>query len=194
MAIVVLFWVLNFAISICNAFAVGRGWVETKHTGGWVRLMAWMGAIMSASGFTWCYTLLAALGAHSGGWLDEKHVMLLIQLGYVLIIPGVLVSGMAIMLDSWATAYRTRSLPDMGIAAWNTYAQIHNAYSAYESFGDAFGAISEAFKGGSSDDDDDVAAGLILVVVLAAVCLFAGVLTTAAIIKYSAGRSELAMR
>ncbi len=56
-------WLLNFAISAWNAYAVGRAWVETKVAGGWPRFMAWMGAIMSASGFSWCYLFLLVLGA-----------------------------------------------------------------------------------------------------------------------------------
>ena len=45
-------WILNFGISWWNAYAVGVTWVETKNMGGYQRFMAWMGAIMSASGFT----------------------------------------------------------------------------------------------------------------------------------------------
>ena len=51
MGFVILIWLLNFGISIWNAYAVGLAWVETKHSGGWPRVTAWAG-IMSASGFS----------------------------------------------------------------------------------------------------------------------------------------------
>jgi len=39
-------------------------WVETKEMGGWSRFMTWMGAIMSASGFTWCYLVILLFGGY----------------------------------------------------------------------------------------------------------------------------------
>src|SRR6516164_6744910 len=136
-ALVVLVWVLNLGISIWNAYAVGRAWVETKHAGGWPRFMAWMGAIMSACGFTWCYLLLLALIAYWIEWLTLYQVEALIQLGYILIIPGILFSGLLITIDSWAQAYRRRTLGAFGTAAYNTYAQIHNTYAAISGLGQA---------------------------------------------------------
>ena len=40
-AFVILVWVVNFGISIWNAYAVGKAWVETKYSGGWPRFVAW---------------------------------------------------------------------------------------------------------------------------------------------------------
>lgn len=196
MAVVVFVWFLNFGISIWNAFAVGRGWVETQHYGGWPKFMAWMGAIMSASGFTWCYLLLEAYAAHSGKWLTDQQLEGAISLGYVIIIPGVLISGLAIVVDSWARAYRTRRFSDLGVAAYNTYAQIHNTYHAFDGMGQAFTSIGRLFesdkKDSSNDDDNGGGLALLFVVLLVAVALLGGVLTTATIIRYSAGRDYLA--
>ena len=36
---------LNLVISFLNARNVGRIWAESKAVGGWVRLLAWCGAI-----------------------------------------------------------------------------------------------------------------------------------------------------
>ena len=63
---------------------------------------------MSASGFSWCYLIILVVAGHGLGWLDNDHVELALRLGYVLLIPGILVSGLMITLDSWARAYRTR--------------------------------------------------------------------------------------
>lgn len=205
--IIAFIWLLNFGISFWNAWAVGSSWAETKASGGWPRFMAWMGWIMSASGFTWCYLIVLAIGAHELGipWmidgqlqsltLPTRETMVAIQIGYLLIIPGILFSGVAIMLDSWARAWRDRTFSSTGTAAWNTYAQIHNTYEAINGFGDAFTSVAEYFTSSksASDDDDDKGAGAVLVLMLAivAAALLGGLLTTSAIVSVAAGRTQL---
>src|SRR5262245_56527681 len=100
--LIVLIWLLNFGISIWNAYAVGKSWVEAKAVGGWPRIMCWSGAVMSASGFTWCYLiLLGAIGYHFE-FIDGEQFGVALNLGYILLIPGILLSGLMITLDSWA--------------------------------------------------------------------------------------------
>ena len=198
-ALVILVWLLNFGISIWNAYAVGLAWVETKHSGGWPRFMAWMGAIVSASGFSWCYLIVLAFAAHGLGWLRMDAVTVALQLGYILLIPGILFSGMMITLDSWARAYRTRKIADIGVAAWNTYAQIHNTYHAIRDFDKAFGNVVDALRGsgkgssGNSGDSDSDGGGVAVVVVfvLVILALLSGALTTAVIISRAAGNYPL---
>jgi hypothetical protein len=189
--LVVFVWLLNLGISIWNAYAVGSAWVETKHSGGWRRFMAWMGAIMSASGFTWCYLFLLALLAWWLQWLQLEHIQVMISLGYILVIPGVLLSGLMITIDSWAQAYRQRTLGSFGTAAYNTFAQIHNTYNAVTGMGQAFQNVVGYFGGSrskSSSDKDDRAGLLIILLVLLA--LVGGILTTAAIIHRVAGGGQ----
>lgn len=193
-AILVFVWLLNFGISIWNAYAVGMAWVETRHAGGWPRFMAWMGAIMSASGFSWCYLIVLAFIAHGLGWLSDGNIAVMLQLGYILLIPGILFSGLMITLDSWARAYRTRRIRDFGAAAWNTYAQIHNTFHAIRDLDKAFGSVVDAFRGGdsgSSSGKKNDAAALVLVFVLVVAALLSGVLTTAVIISRVAGNEPL---
>lgn len=185
---VILVWLLNFGISIWNAYAVGLAWVETKHSGGWPRAMAWAGAVMSASGFSWCYLIILAAAAHGLGWLDLDDVGLALRIGYILLIPGILISGLMITLDSWARAYRTRRISDIGIAAWNTYAQIHNTYHAIRDLDKAFGSVVDSLGGSGRKKDG---AALILVFVLVIAALLSGALTTGVIISRVAGNSEL---
>jgi hypothetical protein len=188
-ALVVLVWVLNLGISIWNAYAVGKAWVETKHYGGWPRFMAWMGAIMSASGFSWCYLLLLALIAYYAEWLTAYQIGAMINLGYILLIPGMLFSGLMITVDSWARAYRQRTLGSIGTAAYNTFAQIHNTYYAIRGFGQAFRGLADFFggSGGSRGSRDSDNKAIILVILLVLLALLGGVLTTAAIIRRVAG-------
>jgi hypothetical protein len=190
---VVIVWFVNFGISIWNAYAVGKAWVETKHAGGWPRFMAWMGAVMSACGFSWCYLLALVAVAHGLEWLDDDHMLLALRIGYLLLIPAVLSSGLMIMLDSWARAYRTRTIGSIGTAAWNTYAQIHNAYHAIRDIDKAFAGVMEMLEHRSSGSSDKKggAAALVLVFVLVIVALLSGILTTAVIINRVAGNDEL---
>ena len=193
MAIVVLVLLLNLGLSAWNAYAVGLAWVETKHAGGWPRFMAWMGAIMSASGFSWCYLLILAFIAHGLDWLNDYYLGVALKAGYVLLIPGILFSGLMITLDSWARAYRSRRILDIGAAAWNTYAQIHNTYHAIKDFDSAFGSVIDAFSGkGSKSANGKDGTALVLVFVLVLVALLSGVLTTAVIINRVAGNQRLA--
>jgi hypothetical protein len=187
MWLVVLVWILNLGISIWNAYAVGKAWVETKHHGGWPRFMAWMGAIMSASGFTWCYVLLLAFVAYKVEWLTGNEIEAFISLGYILLIPGILFSGLMITVDSWARAYRERTLASFGTAAYNTFAQIHNTYNAISGIGQAYRGLVGFFEDSGSRRDSKGNSGAVLVVLLVLLALLAGILTTAAIIRRVAG-------
>jgi hypothetical protein len=188
-----LVWVLNFAISIWNAYAVGKVWVEARIVGGWHRFMCWVGAIMSACGFTWCYLSFLALTAHHFGWLTDEQVLAALNLGYILLLPFILFGGYAITLDSWAQAFRRGGFLNYGAAAWNTYASIHNTYSAWRNLGGAFTSLGNFFGGsrkGERDRDGD-SGGIIVVLLLVVFALLAGVLTTAVIIRRVAATEPL---
>lgn len=187
-------WALNFVISIFNAWGCGRSWTETKAVGGLVHFMNWMGAIMSACGFTWCYTLLFALLGGSFPYeradhtvaplLDEASVRAVIELGYVVVILPILGSGLAITLETWAYAWRRRTFGSAAQAAYNTFAQVHNIYSAAQALPGVFDDLGSFFGGGSgssSGKKDDIR--VILVLIIVAVCVFGGVLTTTFIIR-----------
>ncbi len=192
-----LVWVLNFGISIWNAYAVGKVWVEARHEGGWHRFMCWMGAVMSASGFTWCYLSFLALTANYFQWITEAQTMAALNLGYILLIPFILFAGYAITLDSWAQAYRRGGFLNYGAAAWNTYASIHNTYSAWQNLGGAFTSLGNFFGGdrkGSRDRDGNGGGAIVVVILLVVLALLAGVITTAVIIRRVAATDPLPPR
>ena len=186
-----LVWLLNFGISIWNAYAVGKSWAEARAAGGWPRVLCWAGAVMSASGFTWCYLILLALGGYYFEFIGQEQLIVALNLGYVLLIPGILLSGLVIMLDSWARAFRQGGFLNYGVAIYNTYAQIHNTYSAIKNFGTAFGSVRNYFGGRDSNDDRDNSSGLLVVILLVAVALAAGILTTTFIIWKTAAGTPL---
>lgn len=194
-ALFALVWVLNFGISVWNAYAVGKVWVEARHAGGWRRFMCWMGAVMSASGFTWCYLSFLVLTANYFQWITAEQTMAALDLGYILLLPFILFAGYAITLDSWANAYRHGGFLNYGVAAWNTYASIHNTYSAWRNVGGAFAGLGDFLKrrrGRDSGGDDTN--GIVIVVLLVALALFAGVITTTVIIRRTAATDPLPPR
>ena len=191
--LIVLMWLLNFGISIWNAYAVGKSWAEAKAAGGWPRVMCWSGAVMSASGFTWCYLILLGWIGYQFDFITPEQLGVAFNLGYILLIPGILLSGLMITLDSWARAFRQGGFMNYGVAIYNTYAQIHNTYSAITSFGEAFRNVSDFFggSGSRSRDDRDDGRALFMVVLLVVAALAAGILSTMFIIRRTAASTPL---
>jgi hypothetical protein len=148
--------------------------------------MTWMGAVMAASGLSWCILILLILGAVGIGKLTPYWGEVGLDLGYILIIPGILFSGLMITIDSWARAFRTRKILDFGVAGYNSFAQVYNTYHAIQGIGPAFGKVFEAFSGGKDKKD-----GTTIVLILVVFALGAGILITAAIIHHVAASAPL---
>jgi hypothetical protein len=148
---------------------------------------------MSACGFSWCYLIILTYAAYALNFLDNEHVSIAMSLGYILLIPAVLTSGMVITLDSWARTYRQTTLMNLGRSAWNTYAQIHNTFHAIGDMDKAFGNVIDGLsvKGSSGGDKKGGALVFILVFVLVMLALISGVLTTAVIISRVAATTPL---
>lgn len=191
---IVVVWFVNMLISWFNAWGCGKSWAETRSAGGMPHFLNWMGAIMSASGFTWCYTILACL--LGGGithtvdgkvvpYLSEAQVQAVAGMGYMMIILPVLGSGLAITLHSWGVFYRRRSFGSGGIAAWNTFAQVSNMYSAAQDIPKVWDMLGDFFGGKSKSSDSD-SNGSKLVILIAVCALLAGILTTYAILTSTA--------
>lgn len=188
--------VLNFGISWFNAWSVGRSWAETKAAGGMSRFMAWCGAVMSASGFTWVYLLiLCAVGQAIPGkyHLPDKYAQAIFGIGYLIIILPVLGSGLAITVQSWAHFWKERNFRTGAVAGWNTFADIYNTYEACRAVPEIFGFLGKLWD--SEDEDTDGKTVIFVLLVAAAVmCVIGGALTTTAIVRSTArsvARQEL---
>ena len=120
MGMLILVLGLNLVISFLNARNVGRVWAETKAIGGWIRVVAWAGAIQSAVGFTYVYAFLVAYIAVSTGYLPPAMLGVLMSLMYIMIIIPLLGSAIVITIQSWINVAREKSLMNPGVAAWNT--------------------------------------------------------------------------
>lgn len=189
---ILLIWILNFAISWLNAWGCGKTWNETKHNGGIAHFMNWMGAIMSASGFTWCYMVIAALAGSvipieqddgtSAPLLTAVQLQAFCDLGYMIVIFPIIGSGLAITIHTWGVFYRRRTLANGAAAGWNTFAQIYNIASAFQH-------VPQASKGAWSffGDSDEKGKGLVLLLAILAVT--GGILTTSMIIRGTAKRT-----
>lgn len=188
---IVLFLVLNFVISIFNAWAVGKSWVETKAVGGFARFMSWMGATMSAVGFSWCYLVILAFAAGPDGFkkLPANYVEAMFSLGYLIIIGPCIGSGLAITLQSWAYFWRRRTFGSGAVAGWNTFADVYNIYQAAHYVPTAWDTVKDVLfpKKRSSSDSNSGLAYIAIMLALAAV--FGGILTAAAIIRTVAERT-----
>lgn len=151
--------------------------------------MNWMGAVMSASGFTWCYLLVIGLlgsvipvggdadaGIEAAPLVTPEMLDAFYSLGYLVIIFPILGSGLAIMIASWRQFARSRSVGDGLVTGWNTFAQVHNTISAMNAVPDALDGVGSFFKG--SDDSKGA-----IVILLVALAVAGGALTTMFIIR-----------
>lgn len=182
MGMLLLVLIFNLVVSFLNARNVGRVWAESKALGGWIRLVVWAGAIQSAVGFTYVYAFLVSYIAVSAGYLPPAMLGVLMSLMYLMIIIPAIGSAIVITIQSWINVAREKSLMNLGVAGWNTFATAYNTYNAIQSFGPALDSVQQGLGGlfsGDSDSDDNAAR----VILLAAIVLLAGVLTTNVIIR-----------
>lgn len=191
-----LIWLLNFTISWLNAWGCGKSWRETKLTGGWPHFVNWCSAIMSASGFTWCYLVIAGtVGSlwsveHENGvkgpLLSAEAVDAFSSLGYLVIIAPVLGAGLALTINSWRRFSEQRSLSTGVETAWNSLAQAHNIYGAIRNAPGAFESVLKFFSGSKSDSKEKG-----LVVALVVFAALAGIMTTYTIISVVARNAAI---
>lgn len=191
---ILVFFVINLAISIFNAWGVGRTWDSTKAKRGGAHFMNWMGATMAACGFTWCYMVVFGFVASQIPWttgegaeavteplLDPASLQAFADLGYLVIIFPILGSGLAITIHSWRAFARRRTIGGGLVAGWNTFAQIHNTYHALQAIPGVWSRLGDFFGGKSSSSSSDGKNKIVIILVAAAV--LGGILTTYGIVQ-----------
>lgn len=190
MVLLILMLALNLVVSWFNCYSVGGIWAESKTLGGFPRVLAWCGAIQSAIGFSSVIGFVLGALAYQAGYLPPKVATGAVSLWYLLIIVPAIGTGLIITVQSWIVAFRERSLLNMGVAAYNTAAQVHNMYSAVGGIGEALKGVGDLFN----SDDDDAPSLVLLAIALVACALAGGILLTAALIKHYSGRLPLPER
>lgn len=188
MIVLLILW--NFLISVLNCWFVGKTWAESKAIGGWFRFVTWCAAVMGTCGFVWCNTLVIGYLAstHVGMLplkyqLNDTYLELLFNIGYMLVIFPILGSGMGIWLDSVKQAYKNRDGMSIGVAGYNTFAQVYNTYEAAKFIPSVLSKIGKTL-----DETDDAKTKLMLltVYVVLAVSVGLGVATAWYIIHTTA--------
>jgi hypothetical protein len=188
---------LNFGISWWNARTCGRAWVEAKAVGGGIRVLVWCGAIQSAIGFSsvFLFPLIFLANAWFPDYFTADDLNGALSLWYVTIIFPALGTGFIITIESWIAAYRKHSLANLGVAAYNTFAQIHNTMSAIDSLGPAFQSVGRMFASVASSRGDARGKAAILGVMIAVLVVFialaAGAILTTVLIHRYAGTVPL---
>jgi len=176
-------FLLNLYISLGNAYAAGLSWSEAKAIGGWVRVVVWCTAIMSACGFFWCELIFLMLGGALAGYLQPNDVESALRLGYVVVFFPILGSGTALWIHSVTNAWDRSNLSNVLTASYNTAAMVYDAHEAIHSFPDILSDLSDFYKEGGIKSKAERT--LVLLVVLA-IC--AGIITTIVVIRYAARR------
>ena len=191
---------LNFGISWWNARACGRAWEESKAVGGAVRFLVWCGAVQSAIGFSSVFLFPLIFLAHAAfpDYYTDQYVQGTVSLWYLTIIFPALGTGLTITIESWITAYRERSLGNLGRAAYNTFAQAHNMMNAVDSIGPALKSVGSMFSSVATSRGDAkgkvAALGLMIAVLVVATAIAAGIILTAVLIHRYAGTVPLRPR
>lgn len=176
--------VLSGLISWWNCKSAGSVWIESKKVGGFMRVLVWCAVIQSVVGFSQILIVVLGLGAYAAGYLDQRHFAAAMSLWYLLIIVPALGSGLIITIHSWVQAWRERNIANMGVAAWNTFAQGLNMYNAVKDIPNAWEAVSDVFGGSSSDSKESKGAVLVLLIVVLAIA--GGVMITFGLVRHYA--------
>jgi hypothetical protein len=158
-ALIAFVWFLNFGISFWNSYAVGTSWPYTKQIGGLAHLVNWCGFIMAGCGFSWCLLLPLSLVSYYYHWFgfDQQELVVTMSLGYLILAPMIILSGLGIWIDSLVQAWKTKSFANIAVAGYNTYAQISNMVDVAKNYPSSFNTISDFFKDAfsNSKDSDD---------------------------------------
>lgn len=181
---IALLMVVNAIICFSNARAAGKVWAEAKAVGGWIQIVVWCAAIQAALGFSYVYLYILMSIGFEFDLISYRTMGFVYSLEYFFIILPIVGTGIIMTVESWINAARERSLLNLGVAGWNTFATAYNMYHVINAFGPAFDNVKEFFNGITSDDSDDDSFDAI---VLVAVALAAGVVTTMIIVQRYAG-------
>ena len=179
-------WLVNFGISWWNSRQVGLVWVQARHIGGPAKFLVWCGAVMAIIGFSWCFFLVESpiLNALFPQYVTVDVIQAAFAVWYLIAIIPLLGIGFAFAALSIYQAWERRDAASIGVAAWNTFADVHNAAEAIHGVPAAFKVVGDAFKNKN-------AAALVVVGLLALSAIVLATLLTFAIINHYAGRREL---
>ena len=146
---------LGLGVAYWNARIAGKIWLESMAVGGWIRVVAWCGAIQSAMGFALIYTLV--VGIPLALYLKVKVEFFEYWMSWlaVLAVPALIGSSLIIAIESWRRWGRARSLKNLGFAGWNTVSSVSSLDKDLTGIGEAVGKLFSVFSSSKSKPESD---------------------------------------
>jgi len=198
---------LNLVISVFNAYSVGRYWTERGQLPTWSRIMMWSGAIMSVCGFFVVYVTLLTMvmsELHAFEFLAQAFlkiklepgevqelVQTIFEIAYLGVIFPILGTGLAITVNSWVVAAAKRDPGSIGLAIYNTGAQVHNLVSAVRNIPRATQHLSGGLKIKFGKDSGKAFAYLALLLLPIVISLGGALASTTIIMRAADNRYEM---
>ena len=180
------FLILNFGISVFNAWSVGKVLPEIKAMGGFPKIFVYSAIVMSVCGFTWVYLFIITFIMGTVGILGDAEVLAMLELGYLVIIFPVLGAGLILTVGSYITLWKQRNFKSGAIAGWNTFAMAYNTYNAVRLVPKSVTSVLKTFGSGNKNKNTIIILGLIF-------AIFGGGLTAYAIMRWSAKKHSQKM-
>ena len=161
MAVMILLTLLIVAIGLgvayWNARIAGKIWLESKAVGGWIRVVAWCGAIQSAMGFALIYTLVVGIPLALYLKVEVEFFEYWMSWVAVLALPALIGSSLIIAIESWRRWGRERSLKNLGFAGWNTFSSTASLDKDLSAIGEAIGKLFSVFSSSKSKTESNAA-------------------------------------
>lgn len=159
---------LTLGISVWNAYAVGSSWPYARVQGGFGKLTAISGGVISGIGFSMVIAVVLMYLGATFNIVGPESLYYFSKLFPALIIVPMVLAGSIITISSWKYALSKNQggferMTNIALAGWNTYATASNIISMPGIFKRVF----------DSDDDRDITVTVLIIALLAIASGFA---------------------
>lgn len=166
--LLVAFLVVDFAISIWNAYMAGFSLTVLKNSPGEgaPKLPRYASYAALGLGFAgMAYVMMVVLGflSYYLGYLGAGSLAVILAFDFLVFGAMIIGFGLVVTAQSIAVAYRQRSFGAIAISAWNVFAEVLDIAVYAEGFRSAYSTM----RGGSSKDDTNLGAILLIAVLIA---------------------------
>lgn len=170
-AFLVVVIVLDFALSLWNAYSSGVIWGLLRHQPGkrFSKACAVAGVGLAFAGMAYATTIVLSYLAFVVGFLAIWDLLYLVSFDFLVFGAMIIGFGLVITVQSIAIAYRQRHFGPIAIASWNTIAEVWDIVTYAEGFQTAAGVV----KGDRADRANVLAILAVAVAVALIVTYFA---------------------
>ncbi|MDE1819837.1 MAG: hypothetical protein KGJ23_07130 [Euryarchaeota archaeon] len=168
LALLVVFLVIDFAISIWNAYMSGFSLTLIAKTPGekpplLARAAAYAGLGLAFAGMSYVMMIVLGFAALQLGFLDGASFSLILAFDFLVFGAMIIGFGLVVTAQSVAVAYRQRSFGTVAISIWNVFAEVMDIAVYAEGFRSAYGTL----KGGGSRDEANLVAVALMAIAVA---------------------------